>query len=336
MAEIYTTYDQVGKAEDVSDVISNIDPFDTPFQTMIGSETCKAINPSWQEDGMADPAAKAAPRVEGGDYAETARNPTRMRTNFTEIRGDAFKVSETSDAVRTHGRARETAYQLSKTGKEQKVAWEVRLLGHAPAAADAVAGTDATAGDESTTPRTAGNVFGKDASPVPADILAHRSAATTSQVAFDESAFLQGMQTTYDNGAPGRILMVSPNVSLMIKDWATLPSGRFRDSGQGKKLTMVVDFLITPFSGNEGVKVVLNRWMGMNTDGSKHTDDNGNAALLFDPSYWKIMTLRPWRTGPLAKVGDNHRHYIRGEFTLKHRNYNEGFAWVNLGAPVSG
>ena len=31
----YTTYDQVGKAEDVQDVISNISPTDTPMYTAI-------------------------------------------------------------------------------------------------------------------------------------------------------------------------------------------------------------------------------------------------------------------------------------------------------------
>jgi len=37
----YTTYDTVGIKEDVSDVISNIAPTKTPFQTMIGSDKTK-------------------------------------------------------------------------------------------------------------------------------------------------------------------------------------------------------------------------------------------------------------------------------------------------------
>jgi hypothetical protein len=329
--ELFSTYDQVGQAEDVADVISNIDPFDTPFQTLVGKDKCSAINPSWQEDSLAAPSTKSAPLAEGAEYSQSARTPTRMRTNLTEIRGDSFYVSETSDAVRTYGRAKETAYQMMKVGKEQKNAWEVRLLGHDAAATDAVAGIDASAGSEGTA-RSIGNVWGDDASPVPATILANRSAATTSQVTFDEDAFLAGMQVTYDKGAPGKVLMVSPNVSLMIKDWATLPSGRFRDSQQGKKLTMMVDFLTTPFGE---VKVVLNRWMGYDIDGTAHSDDNANAALLIDPSYWKIATLRGWKSGPLAKTGDNYKYFIRAEMTLKHRNYDEGYGWVNLGAPTA-
>jgi hypothetical protein len=329
--ETFTTYDQVGQAEDIADVISNIDPFDTPAQTLFGTDKCSAINPGFQEDSLATPADKNAPLVEGADYVQTNRSPTVMRFNLTEIRGDSFVVSETSDAVRTYGRAKEIALQTAKVGKEQKIALEVRLLGHDAAATDAVAGINAAAGSESVA-RTMGNVFGDDASPTPATILANRSAATTAQVTFDEKAFLAGMQVTYNNGVPGKVLMVTPGVSEMIGDWATLPAGRFRDSGQDKKVTMVVDFLVTPYGE---VKVVLNRWLGHDIDGTAHSDDNANAALLIDPSYWKVLVLRPWKRGPLAKTGDNHKFYIRGEFTLKHRNYSEGYGWVNLAAPVA-
>jgi hypothetical protein len=328
--ELFSTYDQVGQAEDVSDVISNIDPFDTPFQTLAGTEKCSAINPAWQEDSLATPADKAAPLAEGAAYSQTPRTATSLRTNYTEIRGDSFYVSETSDAIRTYGRKKETAHQLAKVGKEQKNAWEVRLLGHDAAAADAVAGIDAAAGSEGAA-RVCGNVFGDDGNGD--TILSNRSAATTSQVTFDEDAFLDGMQVTYNNGAPGKIMMVSPSVSRMVQGWSLLTAGRTRDVSQDKKLTMMVDLLVTPYGE---VKVVLNRWMGYDIDGTAHSDTNANAALLVDPSYWKIMTLRPWRSGRLAKDGDNHKFYIRAEMTLKHRNYSEGYAWVDVAAPTAG
>lgn len=39
MATHFKTYDQVGKKEDISDVISNISPTETPFQSLIGQES---------------------------------------------------------------------------------------------------------------------------------------------------------------------------------------------------------------------------------------------------------------------------------------------------------
>lgn len=48
----YTTYDQVGKAEDVSDIISNISPTKTPFSSGLKSEKISARTFDWQEDSL--------------------------------------------------------------------------------------------------------------------------------------------------------------------------------------------------------------------------------------------------------------------------------------------
>lgn len=48
----YTTYDQVGKKEDVSDIISDITPTDTPFFTMVRSEKVSARTFNWLEDSL--------------------------------------------------------------------------------------------------------------------------------------------------------------------------------------------------------------------------------------------------------------------------------------------
>ncbi len=56
----YTTYDQVGKKEDVSDIISDITPTDTPFFTMVRSEKVSARTFNWLEDSLAAAANNAA------------------------------------------------------------------------------------------------------------------------------------------------------------------------------------------------------------------------------------------------------------------------------------
>ena len=68
----------------------------------------------------------------------------------------------------------------------------------------------------------------------------------------------------------------------------------------------VVDLYVSPFGEQ---KVILNRFL-------KATE-----ALLFDPAMWSLVTLRPWTRELLAKTGDNDRHLIVGEFSLKHKNY---------------
>lgn len=42
--------------------------------------------------------------------------------------------------------------------------------------------------------------------------------------------------------------------------------------------------------------------------------------LVADPDYYKLATLRPWKTKPLGKSGDSDRELLVGEFTLQCSN----------------
>jgi hypothetical protein len=46
-----------------------------------------------------------------------------------------------------------------------------------------------------------------------------------------------------------------------------------------------------------------------------------SVALLYDPSNWKIMELRPMTRELLAKTGDADKHMLITEYGLKHSNY---------------
>ena len=61
----YQTYQMVGIKEDVSDVITNLSPRKTPFQSAIGSEKVTQPLFQWQEDSLR--AAGANAQVEGAD-----------------------------------------------------------------------------------------------------------------------------------------------------------------------------------------------------------------------------------------------------------------------------
>lgn len=314
----FTSYDSVGMAEDVSAVITNIDPMDRPFTTLTGTRKVMARNPEWQEDSYAAASTLEAAHIEGADFSDAARGATTMRSNYTEVRALAFGVSETADAVKTHGRSKEAAYQLAKAGLEVQRGLEAKMVKAGTAAANDVPGIDAAVGNATDTARTAANVWGSD--PGSTQVLTNRTANTTTPIQFTEAAFVAGMLVTYQQGAPGKVLMVSPEVMPYIETWATLPAGRFRDQGLGKKVSMFVEFLVTPYGE---VKVVPNRHFTAAT------------ALLFDPSYWKRGVLRDWKRIPLAKTGDANRHAVVGEFTLMHLNYAEGYGWATLTVPTA-
>src|SRR5512139_2382412 len=99
----YQTYQQIGIKEDISDIITNISPTKTPFQSGLGNDKVANTLFQWQEDSLRSAAANAA--VEGADGTDITATPTVMRTNYTQILQETIKVSGTSDAVATYGRA---------------------------------------------------------------------------------------------------------------------------------------------------------------------------------------------------------------------------------------
>lgn len=300
MATHFKTYDQVGKKEDISDVISNIAPTATPFQSLIGSESVNNTVYQWQEDDLAAVAANAV--VEGADGSDADLTATTMRSNYTQIMAKTIKVSATADVVSTYGRAKETAYQLSKKSAELKREFEFALVG---SARNAAAGSTSVA-------RQFGNVWGNDAGGNAIINSAVVTAAGTA--ALTETMILQTNQKLYEAGGEASYLMIKPADSLIVAGFAAA-SGRNRDFTTGTKVVNVVDIYVSPFGTQ---KVVLNRFM------------KADSALMFDPANWKKAVLRPFSRTLLAKTGDADRHFIVGEFGLKHTNYKASGAITGL------
>jgi Family of unknown function (DUF5309) len=285
---LFQTYEQVGIKEDISDIISNISPTQTPFQTAIGNEKVTNTLFQWQEDTLRNVASN--PVLEGADASFITVQPTVMRNNHTQIFAEAVQVSGTTDAVSTYGRARESAYQLAKSAKALKRDLENAFVGTAQAA---VAGADATARQMASyqvQTDTSTNVYTGGTSTAPT-----------------EANFLTCLQEIFVNGADPTIIQVTPANSVIFAGFAAA-AGRYRTlntGGDDKALVNVVNLYVSPFGQQ---KVQVNRWL-------KASD-----SLVFDPSMWSKVTLRPWTRETLAKTGDSLKQMIVGEFSLKHKN----------------
>ena len=79
----FTTYDTVGAAEDVQDLIVDISPTDCPMYTMIKPQKVHARVYEYQEDSLAAAADNKA--VEGADPTMATLTATTMRTGNTQI-----------------------------------------------------------------------------------------------------------------------------------------------------------------------------------------------------------------------------------------------------------
>jgi hypothetical protein len=300
----YTSYDQVGLAEDVDDVISNISPTKTPFQSSIKSESVKARLFEWQEDSLA--AVRDNKNVEGFTAADQVLTATTMRSNYTQILEDTIKISATADAVKTYGRAKETAYQLAKKGEELKRDFEYACVG---------IDNDKVAGDATTAREFASALF--MIATANQKVTDADGTTTTANVAgpLTEANVLSLHGTLYTGGAEPTTLMIKPLDALITAGFAAVSSQRIRDFGTGTKIVNAVEVYVSPFGE---LKIVKNRFI------------NTGFALMYDPDMWRKCVLRPWSRTMLAKTGDNESHMIVGEFSLKHRNFSASGTIENL------
>ncbi|MBW7970956.1 DUF5309 family protein [Bradyrhizobium sp. BR 10289] len=286
----YQTYQMVGIKENIADVITNLSPRKTPFQSAIGNEKVTQPLFQWQEDQLRAPAANAA--VEGADASFITAVPTVMRNNYTQIFTESVQVSDRADVVSTYGRKREFAYQMKKSAEAVKRDLEIAMVN---------LNQTKGAGTSSTASLMAGVQGQLDSSSVV------YTGSTSNPLT--EAFLVSALQAAYTNGAEPTRIHVTPSNSVVLAGFASA-AGRYRTiSNAGDKattLTNVVNLYVSPFGET---KVEINRWLR-----TKNT-------FIFDPDMWSKVTLRPWERKNLAKTGDSTKAMLLGEFSLKHKNF---------------
>jgi len=198
-------------------------PTDTPFSTMIGSETCSARVFEFLEDSLAAAADNKA--VEGADPSMATLSNATSRTNNTQILTKAFQVSKTADAVKTYGRAKETAYQLGKALKEIKRDLERAYIGIDNAA---VTGSSSVA---------------REMASVSTQISTTVDAGSNATDALTEAKLLELGEDCYGNGSDPSVLMIKPGDAQIVAGFAA-SSGRNREFAQTRELVNVIDLYV--------------------------------------------------------------------------------------------
>lgn len=289
---IFQTYQQVGIKEQISDVITNLSPRKTPFQSGIGNEKVTQPLFQWQEDTLRAPAANA--QIDGADASFITVVPTSMRNNYTQIFTEAVQVSDRADVVSTYGRKKEFAYQMAKSAAAIKRDREIALVNL----------NQTKAAGNATTASLMGGVQSQlDSSSV------EYTGASDGSAPLTETHLVNALQKAYTNGAEPSRVMTTPSNSVVLAGFAQA-AGRYRTiSNPGDKsttLTNVVNLYVSPFGET---KVEINRWLR-----PKNT-------FIFEPEQWTNVTLRPWERKNLAKTGDSTKAMLLGEFSLKHKNF---------------
>ena len=122
----FDTYDAIGIREDLSDMIYNVDPSETPFYSKSSKTKAKNTLVEWQTQALRASAVNA--HIEGDATSADAVTPTVRLGARTQIFKNAVVVSDTDEAVDNAGRAKELAYQTLLIAKEQKLDIEKALF----------------------------------------------------------------------------------------------------------------------------------------------------------------------------------------------------------------
>jgi hypothetical protein len=112
----FTSFDSVGIREELSDIIANISPEQTPFTSNVGSENVSNTYFEWQTDALASTSTTAV--VDGDDVTSFDSTAATTRVgNYTHIRRRTLIIADNLAAQDAAGRNDELAYNLAKRKK---------------------------------------------------------------------------------------------------------------------------------------------------------------------------------------------------------------------------
>ena len=293
----FDTYDSIGEREDLSDVIYNISPTDTPFLSSAAKVKATAVLHEWQTDSLAAASTSNAV-IEGDEATLDAVTATTRLSNSCQIMDKTVVITGTQEAVDKAGRASEIAYQIAKKAKELKRDMEAQITtnnaevtGSATAAREMgslgawvatndVMGTSGTSGSVGNTARTDGT-----------------------QRAFTEDLLKSVIKSVWNEGGDPTMVIVGPFNKQKLSGF-TGNSTRF-DAGADATLYTSVDVYASDFGQ---LQVVPNRF-------SRDRD-----CYVLDMNYWGIAFLRDFSMHELSKTGDSEKRQLLVEATLESRN----------------
>lgn len=297
----FTTFDAKGIREDLSNIITNIAPEETPYMSNIGRESISNSLFEFQSDTLA--AAAANKQIEGDDVASfDAVTATVRLQNYAQISRKTIILSATEEVVNKAGRRSELAYQIAKRSAELKRDQEFTMLNGAVAAAGS---TSTARGTASLGAWVKTNVDKQTDGTNPSYTTLPSSARTDGTVrTFTETILKNVIQQVWAAGGTPKILMTGPVNKQRVSGFSGIASSRFNINGGEKPATLIgaVDVYVSDF-GN--VSVIANRFQ-------RERD-----AWVLDPDYAKMVVLRPYQQIELAKTGDAEKRMLLVEWGHK-------------------
>ena len=299
VANTFDSYDAVGIKEDLSDVIYNITPDDTPFYSACKKTKAKNTLVEWQTDTLRSSGANA--HIEGDETAFEAATATTRLNNRTQIFKNAVVIADTDEGLSKAGRAKEMAYQTLKIAREQKLDIESALFANNAA----VAGNATTARELAGLGAWVKTNTNKGANGV--DPTGDGSDARTDGTDrdFSQTLFDDVMQKVWTSGGnPDRVYLSPTNMNIALGFTGGGNSRRNIDAAR-ETVYNSVDVYVTPWGTVEF---------------TPSRECRGDDVYILQSDMWEVAVLRGTKNTEMAKTGDATKRQVVTELTLCAKN----------------
>ena len=294
----FSAYDSVGNREDLSEIIYDISPTETPFFSALERVPVTSTKHEWQKHSLTS-ASSSNFVIEGDDATTDAGTATTRAYNYAGISDKVALVTGTVDAIKKAGRRPEMAFQMANRMKELKRDVEKAALENqawvagSDTLARKVAGAQAwiTTNIDKASDATACTGDGSD-------IHTDGTARALSET-FAESV----LASCWDSGGQPTLGICNKFQKRKIASWS---GSATKTMDATKKVLNTVEVYMDPL-GNE-IKFVPCR------------QAPADVVYFFDMEHVKFGALRDFFTESLAKTGDSIRKQIIVEWTLEMSN----------------
>jgi hypothetical protein len=307
-SDLFDRYDGTKAVrEDLSNIIYNISPEDTPFMSSVGRENVKNTYFEWQTDALAAASTSNAV-IEGDEAALDARVATSRVGNYTQISRKVIGVSGTVEAVDKAGMKSYLAYEMAKASSELKRDMEARLLYNGVAAVGSSSVARQTAGLPTWLKYNYNRAGAGTALPTYTstnDGYPNGAWGSSTARTFSETILKDVIQQVWAAGGDPKVCMMGPHNKGVASTFTGIAAHRINQTNGGAgPLTSIAT--IDVYQSDFGkVSFVANRFQPE------------QYAFVVDPEYASVGYLRNFRTEELSKTGDSTKKMIIVEYGLK-------------------
>jgi hypothetical protein len=322
-----------GAREDLSDIIYNIDPTESPILTAAGSTTATGVLHEWLTDTLDTPGSNSVAEGDDSITFTDGAGATRLG-NYTQISTKAVRVTGTTEVVDKAGRDSEMAYQSAIKARSLKndVDYSISAVNLAKNASTGssptrVAGplmsfmtlpADASPGNSVVTNASpAASVGTNDGNNIWGSGSELGVPGTMAQTDIDDA-----VENAWDNGGKPTLIVAGPTIKTLISTFDGVGNVGADSTMRTDRASRTIYATADVYMSNFGtLNVVPSRHIrstgAAGTEGYTAAELQDGKVFLIDPEYLKVAYLRPWQQFDLAKSGDSIRRELLVEWTLE-------------------